>query len=150
MVKFKKKAKKALKLYFILVTLITVLLMILGSAFDSDRTFSYQAYASPLIYAAISVVPVFLFDQEKELSVKGFIIRNILEIIIIESIVLTIAFFAKTIPTEKISVAVGIAIGIVVVYGLTIVIDYMTEKAETKELNDQLIKYQRKMEVKES
>ena len=95
----KGRAEKALKLYFIEVTLITILLMILGLMFDSDRTFSYQAFASPLIYAAIGTLPVLLFDQDKELSVKKLILRNFAELAIIEAVILFIAFFADSIPT---------------------------------------------------
>lgn len=140
--KLKNRAGKALKLYFILVTLITILLMILGLIFDSDRTFSYQAFASPLIYAALGVIPVFIFDGEKELSVKGLIIRRIAELVLIEAIYLALAFSSDTIPTERRGVVIGIALGIVVVYGLTFLIEYIFESVESKEMNKYLYSYQ--------
>lgn len=67
---WKNKFDQILKLYFMLVTFITVLLMILGIAFDSDRTFSYQVFASSLIYAAIGVLPVFFARRGKRAQCK--------------------------------------------------------------------------------
>ena len=138
----KGRAEKALKLYFIEVTLITILLMILGLMFDSDRTFSYQAFASPLIYAAIGTLPVLLFDQDKELSVKKLILRNFAELAIIEAVILFMAFFADSIPTEKREVVIGIAVGIAVVYVITCAFDYLFEMTESRNLNKALLRYQ--------
>ena len=141
--KLKNKVQKALKLYFVLVTLITILLMILGLAFDADSTFSYQAYASPLIYGALGVIPVFIFDQEKEISVKKLIIRRVAELVLIEAIFMVIAFGADSIPTERIGVVIGIVVGIIVIYGLTFLIEYLLETAESRELNEYLSNYQK-------
>lgn len=138
----KTKAEKALKLYFILVTLITVMLMILGKAFDADRTFSYEVFASPLIYAAIGVIPVFIFDQEKELTVKQLIFTRVAELLIVEALILILAFSADTIPTEKRGLVVAIAAGIAVIFVLSQVIEYMLESATARELNDSLANYQ--------
>ena len=139
----KAKAEKALKLYFVLVTLITILLMILGLGFDHDRTFSYEAFASPLIYAAIGVIPVFLFDSEKELTVRQLIITRVIELAIVEAIVMVLAFSADTIPTEKRGVVIGIAAGIAVIFVLSQVLEYVFESATAKQLNESLEDYQK-------
>ena len=147
---WKNKFDQILKLYFMLVTFITVLLMILGIAFDSDRTFSYQVFASPLIYAAIGVFPVFLPGEEKELSVKKLILRRIIQLVIIETIILFLAFSSDNIPTEKRSVVVEIAVGIVVIYLLINALEYLFEKREAEELNDILANYQKMVEQNKS
>lgn len=140
--KLKNRAQKALKLYFTLVTLISILLMILGLIFDADRTLTYQAFASPLIYAFLGVIPVFIFDRDKELSVKGLIIRRIAELVLLEAIFLFLAFSADTIPTEKKGVVLGIALGIAVIYSLTFLFEYIFETVESKEINEYLYNYQ--------
>lgn len=140
--KLKDRAQKAFKLYFILVTLITVLLMILGLVFDADRTFSYQVFASPLIYAALGVIPVMIFKQEKELSVKKLLLRRFFELILIEAIFIGLALSADTIPTERTGVVIAIALGIAVVYVLTFFVEYLFESAESKEMNELLYSYQ--------
>lgn len=139
--KLKNKLVQAAKLYFMLVTFITMLLMVLGLTFDSERTFGYTVFASPLIYAAVGAIPVFLPGQDRELSVKGLLIRRIIELVIIEMIILFLAFWAETIPTEKRGVVIGIAFGIFIIYVLINVLEYFREKREAKELNEILSNY---------
>ena len=139
--KIKNKLAQAVKIYFMLVTFISILLMVLGLTFDADRTLSYSVFASPLIYAAIGVIPVFLPGQDKELSVKALIIRRIIELAIIEALILFLAFSADTIPTQKRGVVIGIAGGIVIIYVLINALEYLRERKEAKELNEILSSY---------
>lgn len=136
--KWTDKLAQAAKLYFMLVTFIIILLMILGSVFDSDRTLGYSAYASPLIYAAIGVLPVFLPTPKHELSLKGIIIKRAIELGIIETITLLLVFSSDNIPTENKGVAWSIAIGIVVIYIIVNVIEYLYEAKKAAELNELL------------
>ncbi len=139
----KKRLTQAVKLYFMLVTFISILLMILGLLFDADRTFSYSVFASPLIYAAIGVIPVFLPGQNRELSVKGLIIKRVVEILIIEGLVMLIVFSSDNIPSQNRSVVFGIAAGIVVIYLLVNGIEYLYEKRIADELNTLLLNVQK-------
>lgn len=139
----KDRLNEALKTYFILVTLITILMFVLGTLFDSDRTLGYDAYLSPLIYAAIGSLPNLLSGSYKELSVKGLLLRRFFELIFIEAAVLVIAFSVSSIPTERTSVVAGLAVGIAVVYILTIVVEYIIELGNSKKLNEALYRYQK-------
>ena len=139
----KDRLNEALKTYFILVTLITILMFVLGTLFDGDRTLGYDAYLSPLIYAAIGTLPNLLLGSDKELSVKGLLIRRFFELIFIEATVLIIAFSVSSIPTERTSVVAGLAVGIVVVYILTLVVEYIIELGNSKKLNEALYRYQK-------
>ncbi len=140
--KFRKRFEEAFRLYFILVTLISILLMVLGLMFDSDRVFGYEVFLSPLIYAAIGVIPCFFINTERELSMKMLIIRRAVVLLVIEAMMLTLAYSADSIPTEKKGVVPGIAIGIVIVFILSSVIEYVFELAGARELNEALSVYQ--------
>lgn len=140
--KFRKRFEEAFRLYFILVTLISILLMALGLMFDSDRVFGYEVFLSPLIYAAIGVIHCFFINTEKELSMKMLIIRRAVVLLAIEAMILTLAYSADSIPTERKGVVAGIAIGIVVVFILSSVIEYVFELAGARELNEALSVYQ--------
>ena len=139
----KERLGEAFRLYFILVTLITILLMVVGMLFDSDRTLSYDAYFSPLFYAFIGVIPVFFFQSDKELSMKGFIIRSIIQILVIEAAILLIVFKAPSIPSDRIEVVISIAVGILIVYILSLVVEYIFELTQAKEMNAYLEEYQK-------
>ena len=140
--KIKEKLGEAFRLYFILVTLISVLLMILGLAFDSDRVLGYSVFLSPLIYAAIGVIPVFFSKNDKEIGMKRLIVQNIISLLFIEAVILILAFNAKNIPTERKEIVIGIAVGIATVYILSLVVEYLFELTQSKKLNEDLIKYQ--------
>ena len=141
--KIKERLGEAFKMYFILVTLITVLLLILGLTLDNDRVLGYEAFLSPLIYAAIGVIPVFFFGSEKEISMKRLLIQRIVTLLFVEVAVLVLAFSAKSIPTERKGVVIGIAVGIAVVYVLSLVVEYVFELIQSRELNEALEVYQR-------
>lgn len=141
--KFRDRLIEAMRIYFILVTFITILLLIIGLAFDGDRTFGYEVFLSPLIYAAIGVLPVLFLYSDKELSMTRLIIKNILQLAIIEAIVMVLVFTKDTIPSEKKSVVISIAVGIAVIYVLTMVVEYIFELSQSKAMNESLEKYQK-------
>ena len=141
--KMKQKLGEAFRLYFILVTLITILLMVVGLIFDSGRTFSYEAFFSPLFYAFIGVIPVFFFQSDKELSMKQLIIRSIIQILLIEVAILLIVFKVPSIPSDRIEVVISIAVGILIVYILSLVIEYIFELTQAREMNAYLEEYQK-------
>lgn len=141
--KIKAKLREAFRMYFILVTLITVLLMILGLTLDKDRVFGYEVFMSPLLYAGIGIIPVFFFGEEKEISMKRLLIQRLVSLGIIELITLILAFSASTIPTERKSVVIGIAVGIAIVFALSIAVEYMFELSVAKSINESLTEYQK-------
>jgi hypothetical protein len=146
MMKIKERLGEAFKMYFILVTLITVLLLILGLTLDNDRVLGYEAFLSPLIYAAIGVIPVFFFGSEKEISMRRLLIQRIITLLFVEAVVMVLAFSAKSIPTERKGVVIGIAVGIAVVYVLSLVVEYVFELIQSREMNEALEVYQRRGE----
>ena len=139
----KERFGEAFRLYFILVTLITILLMVVGMLFDSDRTLSYDAYFSPLFYAFIGVIPVFFFQSDKELSMKRLIIRNVLYVLIVEAAILLIVFKAPNIPSDRIEVVISIAVGVLVVFILSLIVEYIFELTQANEMNAYLEEYQK-------
>ena len=134
----------ALRVYTLLVTLITILLIILGKLLDRDRVFSYEAFLSPLIYALIGTVAAVITRSDKELSVRNLIIRKAISLLLIEGAIIFLALNADTIPTEKSWVLPGLALGILVVFILTHVILYFIDRKEAEKLNTDLARYQEK------
>ena len=139
----KERLGEAFRLYFILVTLITIFIMFVGMLFDGDRTFSYEAFFSPLFYAFIGVIPVFFFRSDKELSMKRLIIRNVLYVLIVEAAILLIVFKAPNIPSDRIEVVISIAVGVLVVFILSLIVEYIFELTQANEMNTYLEEYQK-------
>ena len=134
----------ALRVYTLLVTLITILLIILGKLLDRDRVFSYEAFLSPLIYALIGTAATVITRSDKELSIRDLIIRKAISLLLIEGAIILLALNADTIPTEKSWVIPGLALGIFVVFVMAHVVLYFADRKEAEKLNADLVRYQEK------
>ena len=135
---------QAFRLYTLLVTLITVLMIILGNLLDRDRVFGYDALFSPLLYALIGTAAAMVTRSGKELSVRNLIIRKIISLLLIEGAIVVIALNAKTIPTDQSWVLPGLILGVFVVFVLTHIILYLADQKEAKKLSADLVRYQEK------
>ena len=133
---------RMLRLYTLQVTLITVLLIVLGKLLDSDRVFSYEAFLSPLIYALIGTVIALVTHTDKELSARGLILREVISLLLIEAVVIFLALRVDTIPTDRNWVLPGIALGILVIFLLSNLIMYLSDKKEAEKLSADLARYQ--------
>ena len=134
---------RAFRLYTLLVTLITILMIILGNMLDRDRVFSYNAFFSPLIYALIGTAATLITRSDKDLSVRSLIIRKVISLLLIEGAIIFIALSSDTIPTEKAWVVPGLAAGILAVYLLSSAIIYISDKKEAARLTEDLARYQK-------
>ena len=140
--KWKERIIYALRLYTLLVTLITVLMMFLGYLLDRGRAFSYDAFASPLLYALIGTAATVITRSDQEPGVRSLIIRKAISLLLIEGAIILIALNADTIPTEKGWVIPSLALGVFVVFILTHVILYFINRKEAEKLNADLSRYQ--------
>ena len=135
---------RALRLYTLLVTLITVLMIILGNLLDRDRVFSYDAFFSPLISALIGTVATMVTRSDKELSTRNLIIRKVIRLLLIEGAIIFIALNADTIPTEKSWVIPSLAAGVFAVFVLAHIILYFIDRKEAEKINADLVRFQEK------
>ena len=142
--KWKELLIHALRLYTLLVTLITLLMMILGNLLDRGRVFSYDAFVSPLLYALIGTVATVITRSDREPGVRSLILRKAVSLLLIEGAVILIALNADTIPTDKSWVIPGLALGIFVIFILAHVILYLIDKKEAEKLNADLARFQEK------
>lgn len=145
--KWKELLVQALRVYTLLVTLITVLMIILGSLIDRDRVFSYDAFFSPLIYALIGTAATMVTRSDKELSVRSLIIRKIVSLLLIEGAIVLIALNAETIPTDQSRTLPCLILGVFVVFVLSHIILYLADKKEAEKLSADLVRYQEKQEA---
>lgn len=134
----------ALRLYTLLVTLITVMMIILGNLLDRGRVFSYDAFVSPLFYALIGTVATVVTRADRKLSVRSLIIRKAVSLLLIEGAIILIALNADTIPTDKGWVVPALALGVFAVFVLSHIILYFIDKKEAEKLNADLARFQEK------
>ena len=131
-----------LSLFFMLTTLITVAVCVIGSAFDANARFGYDAMLTPVRYAACCVIPTFVTYSKRELKPRELMARMVLELILIEAVMLGLAFASPAIDTSKSSVVLVIAGSVLVVYILARFFSWLLDAAEAKKLSTELLSFQ--------
>ena len=129
--------------YFMLVTMILAVMMILGTHFMPDVRFGYEAFGIPLKYAAWATLPNMVMYAKKELTLKQFLIRKTIQLVLVEIIVITIAIPAQIFETGKIEVVVALAVGILIVYILTHMIEWFQNYTMAKKMTEELLAFQK-------
>ena len=138
---FKQFFIEKLSLFFMLTTLITIAIFVIGSAFDADARFGYAAMMTPLRYAACCVLPTFVTYSRRELKKKELIARMALELVLIEAVMLFFAFTSPVIDTNRISVVLVIAGSVLIIYTMARLFSWLRESAEARVLNEDLQRF---------
>lgn len=138
--KFKEFLLINIQLYFVLVTLITAASMIVGVIFLPEQTIKYYQLAGPFIISALCILPSFITYFRGEPTLKQFILRHIIQLILIEGIVL---FFIRP-PENTDSLLFSIMIGaiVLVIYVLAKFTAWFRKYRQSLKFTEQLRKLQ--------
>ena len=126
-----------------LTTLITVAIYLLGSLYDGQARFGYEAFLSPLFYAGCCVLPSLVTWSRRELSPREWILREALQFLLTEAVMLVIAFRSPAIDTSRPAVVLGIAGSVLVIYLLVFLFSWLVNSARAKQVNAELREFQR-------
>jgi len=140
---FKRFLVNKLILFFMLSTLITVAVFLIGSAFDSDARFGYGALLSPIKYAALCLLPTLVTWSRHELTTKQLLLRKALMLVLLEAVILLIAFTSPAIDTGSTEVVLTIAGSVLVIFVLANLFIWLHESAEAKKMNVDLARFQK-------
>lgn len=128
--------KKVLMPFFIITTCISVAEGILGMIFFPDMFLPYKAMFSPSLFGIATSFPSLVMFSKKELTVKQIIIRKIIQGTIIEATVLLLNLAGGNIKNT--SVAVSLALTVLIIMLTVQVIQYINDKRIADELNEAL------------
>ena len=128
--------------YFMLVTMILGIMMVLGMNFMPEVRFGYEAFGNPLIYAFYGTFPNIVMYAKKELTVKQFLIRKIIQLVLVEIIVITVAIPVEIMVEGNIKLVISLAISILVVYILTHSIEWFQNYTMAKKMTEELLTFQ--------
>lgn len=132
--------------YFMLVTMIAGVMTILGMYFMPDARFGYEAFGTPLIYAAYGTLPNIVMYAKKELTMKQYLIRKTIQLMLVEVIVIAVAIPAEAVETGETEVVVSLAISILVIYILTHLIEWFQNSVMAKQMTEELLSFQQSHE----
>ena len=134
---------RKLILFFMLSTLITFAMYILGTAFDPKVRFGYESFLSPLIYAGCCVVPSLVTWSKRELKPKELVVREGLQFLLTEAVVLFLAFRSRMIDTSRPAVVLGLAGSVLIIYLLVFLFSFLANSVQAKQVNQELQAFQR-------
>jgi hypothetical protein len=143
-VELKRYLINKLILFFILSTLITVAVAVIGSAFDSEARFGYAAMLLPIRYALLCLLPTFVTWSRRELSPKAMLLRKALMLVLIEGVMLVIAFTSPEIDSDSVQVLLTIAGSVFIIFVLVHLFLWLKDSAEAKKMNRDLGQFQRR------
>ena len=125
--------------YFTLVTLITVAILLLGLYMEPEAEFGYSAFAEPLILAACGTLPCVVMISRHELTLKAYMLRKIMQLILIELLVIWVS--GARIEDGS---ALQFAISILVIFLCAHGISWLQECYAARQMTADLIRLQEK------
>ena len=128
--------------YFMLVTMILGVMAVLGMYFFPDAKFGYESFATPLIYAAYGTLPNMIMYGKKEFTMKQLLVRKIIQLILVEVIIISVAIPKELIEAGRSEVVVSLAISILVIYIVTHIIEWFQNCVTAKKLTEELLIFQ--------
>jgi len=132
--------------YFMLVTMISAVMAVLGIRFIPDASFGYEAFKMPLIYAAYGTLPNVVMYARQELTRKQFMVRKLIQLILIEVIVIAVVLPARIWEEKSMELIVSLGISIFVVFMLTHLIEWFQNYASAKQMTEELLIFRQKHE----
>ncbi len=140
---FKRFLVNKLILFFMLSTLITVAVSLIGASFDGEASLRYEKMLMPMKYAALCLLPSFVTYSRRELSPKEMLLRKALMFVLLEAVMLFIAFTSIVIDTDRIEVVLVIAGSVLVIFVLVNLFLWLKDSAEARKMNLDLAAFQK-------
>ena len=146
---FKRFIVNKLILFFMLSTLITAAIAIIGASFEPKAAVGYRSMLTPIGYAALCMLPTLVTYSKRELSAKAMLLRKALMLVLLEGVMMIIVFTSRVIDKGDVKVVLTIAGSVLVIFVLANLFVWLKDSAEAKKLNRELENFQKLHENKE-
>lgn len=130
-------------LFFMLSTLISVAVALIGSAFDSQARIGYDGLLAPVKYAGLCLLPTLVTWSRKELSVKQMLFRKALMLALLEAVILFIGYRSPAIDTDRAEVVLALAGSVLIIFVLVNLFRWLRESVEARQMNRDLARFQK-------
>lgn len=130
--------------YFMLATMILGVMAVLGTYFMPEIRFGYDQFGIPLIYAAWGTLPNIVMYAKKELTMKQMLVRKIIQIILVEVIVISVALPTEILEGGNNELVISLAGSVFVIYALTHAIAWYQDSVTAQKMTEELVIFQKK------
>ncbi len=125
-----------LQLYCVLVTLIFAASFIVGVIFTPEQELRYSQLIDPFVTAALCVLPTCITYFKKEPTLPQYIIRHMIQMVLIEALVLWMISPPEGVDNTLFSLMIGVIV--LVIYVLAKLVIWLQKTQESKKLTEQL------------
>ena len=132
-------------LFFMLSTLITVAVSLVGSAFEPEARFGYKTMLTPIAYAALCTLPSLVTYSKRELSPGAMLVRKAIMLVLIEAVMIFV-FKSEWKNGADAKLIITVALSVLVIFVLANLFMWLKDSAEAKKLNKELELFQKQHE----
>lgn len=141
----KEHIKDNLMNFFIIVTLVNIVIFVCGSIMAPEQNLTYSAFLVPIIDGLLGIIPGLVMYSKRELTVRQMIIRELIQLASIELIILFFTFGFSGFSIEKLGMMLVVAISVAVVYILVMLIRFFLDSRSAKKMTDDLKAFQKSL-----
>ena len=135
-----------IRTFFTVVVLINVVMFLLSLYFMPEAQFGYEAFAVPLIYGFVGTLPNVVMYSRRELKIGELIVRKVIQIILIEVLVLFVAFYDTAEQMIEQEIITSTAVSIFVIYVLATLFDWLQNYLAAKQITEELQRFQERVQ----
>ena len=135
--------KNNLMSFFIIVTLVNIAIFICGIVLAPDEKLGYTAFIVPVIDGLLGVIPGLVMYSKRERTVRQMIVRDIIQLLSIELIILVFTFGFSGFSNVDVSKFLAIVLSVAFVYVGVVVIMYLLDFRTAKKMTDDLKAFQK-------
>ena len=127
---------------FIIVTLVNVAIFICGIVLAPEEQLGYTAFIVPVIDGILGIIPGLVMYSKRELTVKQMIVRNIIQLISIELIIVFFTFGFSGISLDDISRLIAVIGSVAFVFVGVIIFRFILDSRTARKMTDDLKVFQ--------
>ena len=130
------------KTFFIFVLIqagITLAMGIIGMVFMNGEQVPYIAFFFPFFFAALCLLPEFIFYLKKEPSIRELLMQKVVKLMMLAVIVLGMQKLLSPTSSLKLMVAIGVSVTIIAIF--IQVVSWRYEEGEAETMNQKLREY---------
>ncbi len=142
----KEFALDRIKDFFIITTLVNIVMFVLGTIYQQGQLFSYEVFLLPPLYGFFGTLPSWITYCRRELSTRQLFIRKIVQVLVLEVLMILIIFPREMLRKENLGMILSLAISIMVVYLLVLLISWLLDKKCADQMMKDLEIYQQNVE----
>ncbi|MCR4556724.1 MAG: hypothetical protein K5779_02735 [Saccharofermentans sp.] len=146
----KEHIKDNLMNFFIIVTLVNIAIFVSGSLLAPEQNLNYTAFLVPIIDGLLGTIPGLVMYSKRELTFRQMIIREIIQLVSIELIMLFFTFGFSGFGIEKLNMIIVVAVSVAVVYVLVTLIRFFLDSRSAKKMTDDLRTLQKSLSASET